>query len=146
MALTSKRLRPIQQIAENRERKAAAALGERLRARQEAAQRLQELQGYRQEYMDRYIAAGQRGMSVAQIRDYQAFLDKLDVVIREQERVVERAEAACEQGRTQWQAQYTKTRIMSQVMTQTRSREEAERDKQEQKLQDERNQRRVRQD
>ena len=74
----SKRLRPVQQVAASKERKAARSMGQ---AKQNLAQqeaKLFQLKLYHQEYLERFQQASAQGISVTQLQEYRAFLAKLD--------------------------------------------------------------------
>ena len=142
MVSPSKRFEPIQRIASSRERKAAAALGDTLKARQDAEQRLTDLYAYRAEYLERYRQARLYGANAAQLKSYQGFLDKLELAITEQEGLTNHAQARCADSKLQWRDDYTRTRVMANVMERLRRGEQVLADKREQADQDERNQRR----
>lgn len=140
--MPSERFKPVQRIADNRERKAASALGDSLKTRQQAEQRLADLRAYHAEYLDQYRQANQTGMSVARMRDYQTFLDKLEIAIAEQERIVERAGKACAAAQDTWRDKYTRTRVMANAVERMQAEERQQADKRDQAQQDDRPQRR----
>ena len=141
MAPPSKRFKPIQRIADNRERQAASALGESLKVRHAAEQRLAELRAYHAEYLQRYGETTRNGASAAQIRDYHLFLDKLEQAIREQERVASQAQQQCSASKDHWRERYNRSQAMSKVVDRLQDGERRAADKREQSDQDERNQR-----
>jgi len=138
----SKRFKPIQHLAGNRERQAAASLGEALKACHAEEQRLAELQGYHAEYLERFQNARRNSLGAAQLRDYQVFLDKLETAIREQEQNLKLAHGRCEAHRHQWQDRYTHSRAMDKVVDKLEAEERKAADKREQAVQDDRSQRR----
>lgn len=71
------------------------------RKEEAARQRLEEIQGYKREYQQRMAGAGAQGMAIHLLRDYHAFLLKVDQAIRHQESEVVRA-------REHWQAAHDK--------------------------------------
>lgn len=75
----------------------------RMMGRKEAAarQRLEEIHGYKQEYQGRMTGAGAKGMSIHLLRDYHAFLLKVDQAIAHQQ-------SECEQAKVNWQAAHAK--------------------------------------
>jgi len=135
----SKRFKPVQQIAQNRERKAAASLGDSLKDREAAAQKLQELRDYHKEYLEGFHLASQQGMGAARLQEYRAFLNKLQAAIKEQENVVNSAHQLCSSRRDQWRGQYTKTQALNNVVTRIRETEIKEQERKEQAATDERN-------
>ncbi len=142
MSPPSKRFKPIQRIASNKEHKAAAALGDSLRLREEAEHRLEDLRRYHAEYLERYRAMVAGGATAATFRGYQSFLDKLELAIREQQEAVARAEAACERSKVEWRDRHAHSKAMDNAVGRMQQREREDADKREQKDQDERNQRR----
>lgn len=56
-----------------------------------ARQRLREIQGYKREYQERMVGAGEQGMAIHRLRDYHAFLLKVDQAIQHQESEVAKA-------------------------------------------------------
>ena len=141
MTPPSKRFEPIRRVANNKERKAASALGESLKAREAAERQLAELRAYHAEYLERYRTTAANGASASQIRDYQVFLDKLEAAILEQERIAARAREHCDQSKEQWRDRYTRSKAMENVVDRLRDGERKAEDKKEQVAQDERNQR-----
>ena len=114
--MASERFKPVQRIVDSHERKAAAQLGDSLKSRQRAEQQLADLRTYHAEYLEQYHQANLSGMSVARMRDYQLFMDKLEHAIKEQERVVAKAERACTEAQSAWRDRYTRTRVMANVV------------------------------
>jgi len=63
-----------------------------LRRKEDAArQRLEEIHGYKREYQERMTGAGARGVEIQLLREYHAFLIKIDQAIKHQESEVEKA-------------------------------------------------------
>ncbi|MCP5439400.1 MAG: flagellar export protein FliJ [Chromatiaceae bacterium] len=103
MAPPSDRFKPIQKIALHKERKAAAALGESLKTREAAVQRLDELRQYLAEYQERFARAARNGLSSSQILEYQVFISKLETAIEQQEGNVARTQKnRFERGSLAW--------------------------------------------
>jgi flagellar FliJ protein len=133
----SERMQPVVQVAETREREAAKALGacqQQLHAHQN---RLAQLQGYRMEYLERFQAAGQGGMSGAQLREWQQFLANLDQAIDQQRRQVELTGRQCDQVRLAWLRVRSKQKAVEKVVDRFRTEEIHAAAKREQKDNDE---------
>lgn len=64
--------------------------------------KLKQLQGFQVEYQQRLGAAMQQGLDMAAMRDYQIFLRKIDVAIKQQVIEVARAKSQWENGQTAW--------------------------------------------
>ena len=141
MAPPSKRFQPIQRIADDRERKAAIALGEKLKAKQDAERQLQILTDYHADYLERYRQAMQAGLPAAQIRGYQNFLDQLETAITQQKQILQGHQGACDASKAHWNDQYRRSQVMNNVVDRLKQDERRHMDKREQSDLDERNQR-----
>ncbi len=139
--MSSDRFKPVQRVADNRERQAATALGERLKRKQQAEQQLANLRDYHTEYLAKYQQANQQGMPVSRIREFQLFLDKLETAIAEQEKLVAQEKAACADAQATWRDKYTRTQMMNNVVERMQADERRAADKREQAQQDDRPQR-----
>lgn len=141
MAPPSERFRPIQKIATHKERKAAAALGESLKRREAARQRLEELRTYRAEYLERFAGATRAGVSSRQILEYQVFISKLETAITQQEEIVSQSQQVCDSSKAQWRGRYTKSKAMDGVVDRMQEAERKDQNRKEQTEADERAQR-----
>jgi flagellar FliJ protein len=80
-----------------------------LRQRWSAAEdKLQQLLGYEAEYRARLQNSTSGGMSIGVFRDYQQFLGKLEVAIRQQREEVDASKRLWEEGQREWQKQKRK--------------------------------------
>ena len=138
----SKRFEPIRKIAEKKERDAAAHFGRSLRDREDAQRRLQELERYLAEYLQRFTEATRQGMGAERIRDYQVFIDKLEVAIAEQQRVLEEMQSRCDDSKAHWHGRFTKARAVDNAVERMRTDETRLNERKEQNASDERSQRR----
>ena len=141
MAPPSDRFKPIQKIALHKERKAAAALGESLKTREAAVQRLDELRQYLAEYQERFARAARNGLSSSQILEYQVFISKLEAAIGQQEGNVARTQKNCDSSKAHWRGRYTKSKAMDNAVGRMVDEERRSDDKKEQSDNDERGQR-----
>ena len=135
----SKRLRPVQQVAASKERKAAKSMGQ---AKQNLAQqeaKLQQLKAYHQEYLERFQQASAQGISVTQLQEYRAFLSKLESAIQEQEKIVADSATRHSSHRENWKQKRTRTQALGKVVERYRKEERKTEDRNEQKENDERN-------
>ncbi len=138
----SKRFEPIRKIAKQKERDAAAQFGQTLRDREEAQRRLQELEQYLAEYLQRFQDATRSGMGAERIRDYQVFIDKLESAIGEQKRVLQEMQSRCDDSKAQWHGRFTKVRAVENAVDRMRTEENRVSEKKEQNSSDERSQHR----
>jgi flagellar FliJ protein len=133
----SDRFKPIQRLASHRERKAAAELGESLRNRDEARQRLSELESYLAEYLDRFAQATRSGLSGTQLLEYQVFINKLEAAIAQQRENVDRSQRQCDSSKAQWQGRVTHSKAVDNAVGRMQADEQREQDKREQSESDE---------
>jgi len=130
-------LQPLINLAEDKSQAAAQALARLKQAWQEAENKLQQLQGFLAEYNQRLQQQAQTGFSISQLRDFQAFILKLELAIRAQAEEVERCRIRWQQGQEEWQA---REREVKAYQTLRRRHDDAERKSEErldQRLQDE---------
>jgi flagellar FliJ protein len=137
----SKRLQPVQRVAQTRENEAARELGDSQRRVRDQEAKLGDLKRYHSEYLERFETTARQGMSAKQMQEYRVFLEKLDRAIKEQERVVLASKSECVNRKEQWQQKHVRTQALGKVMDRFRSAEQKAVDKQEQNESDDRNQR-----
>jgi len=82
---------------------AAKRLGASLKAVDEARQKHEMLVGYREEYVNRFQEAQAAGITPMAYRNFQAFMDKLDVAVKGQHDAITRAEQRSDQEKLAWQ-------------------------------------------
>jgi flagellar FliJ protein len=138
----SRRFKPIQKIASHKERKAAAALGESLKQKDAATQRLGELKQYLAEYLERFARATRSGLSSSQILEYQVFIGKLETAIAQQEAVVARSQQDCDSSKARWRGNFTKSKAMQTAVDRMQTEERRRTERKEQSESDDRAQRR----
>ena len=116
---------------------AAKRLGTALRAVQENEEKLQMLNGYRDDYAQRFDASMASGMTPMAYRNFQAFLDKLDSAIKGQHDIVLQGRQRSERERSHWQDSERKR--MSYTTLSNRAQQQAQQleAKRDQKLMDE---------
>ncbi|WP_137936343.1 flagellar export protein FliJ [Chitinivorax sp. B] len=102
-----------------------------------AEQKLQQLEGFRQEYRLRLCHTEQSGISVNQWRDYQAFIAKIDVAIRQQQEAINFAKTCFEQARDRWQTLENQVGAYRKLETRHHHQEQHRELKREQKMNDE---------
>lgn len=137
----SDRFKPIQRVASQRERKAAAALGESLKQRHAEQQRLDELKQYLAEYLERFESAARGGLSSNQVMEYQVFISKLESAIAQQEQVVSQSQQDCDSSKQQWRGRYSKSKAMDNAVDRMKAKEQKDQDRREQAEADDRSQR-----
>lgn len=131
---------PLQPLLEHARQHMDAAernLGLLKQKEDEARQRLAELEGFRQEYHARLANSSAVGMHIQLMRDYHAFLAKIEHAIRHQVAVVEEAHARWESAHRQWLAEWRKVRAYEALAQRHHKRERLRAERLEQRLTDE---------
>lgn len=95
-------LQSLLKLAQHQNDSAARRLGHLNRQQQSAQQNLDTLLEYRKDYQLRLQEATQNGMSQADLRNFQQFIDKLDEAIRQQVRQVEQSDTQTQAGRNEF--------------------------------------------
>lgn len=130
--IQSKRMQPLQQLADIREDDAARLLVEAQRQYADRQARLVELSRYREDY------ERQAGAATPQLlRNRQVFLDRLREAERFQQQLVEQARRAVDESRAHWLVQQRGSRTVAQLTSCYLAREQREEARREQKQLDE---------
>ena len=112
MTKRSKRLKPVASHAKSQEQDAARIFAEAQKRVSDSEQQLQQLEGFRDEYLGRYQTASQQLGSVSQLLDYQAFLAKLNQGIGQANNTIN----ICRQQRDILKQQWLQRRIRCQAL------------------------------
>lgn len=137
----SNRLEPVQRIAEDAERVVARKLAQAEHRVSECEKKLGELKRYHEEYTRSFNGRASGGMGAMALRDYQAFLARLNDAIKQQTAVVQRATVECESVRAEWRLAARKTKAVTHVREKWVAEERREIERREQIATDERAQR-----
>jgi flagellar FliJ protein len=135
------RLAPVQQLFGNAERDRARELAEAQRQLAEAESRLKELRTYAGEYRDAFRKCAEDGTGIRKLRDFLAFLARLDEAIRQQEQIVAQARERVAGGRRNWQGAAQKVKAVDAVVNRWQREQLRAGERREQKESDERAQR-----
>lgn len=146
MAKKSSRFQTVVRYTESKEDTAAKQLAESQKNLADQQSRLESLSQFKDEYADGFTRTGQQGMRASQLRDYQAFMTKLQNAVDQQKRLVEVAVENLEGKRRQWLLSRNETRKANTLLDRYLFAEQRLQDKQEQKDSDERAQRMKRSD
>jgi len=144
MKKQSKRLQPVVDFNQRKEEDAAKALAVASRNVLEQKQRLSEFESYRGEYGQQLSQVGGAGLSASKMRDFQAFISKLNHVLEQQKVAIENAEKEYELKKRQWLAARNKLKAISKVQRKHILQENSTEEKRMQKEQDDRNSRKIR--
>ena len=101
-------LQSVLELMQERADAATQQLARLIAAEQNAKNKLQMLEQYRDEYATRFQQAALHGLSQSQWRNYQDFLGKLDEAIDSQRKILRQEEKNTAQGQANWQQQKRK--------------------------------------
>lgn len=133
-----KRLGPILELAETREKQAVQDLGASRQKLEEARKGLNSLQGFRENYAARFHRSGNQGLGVRQLAEYRAFLGKINAAIGEQERLVQDCETELDARKRAWEQARQHTLGMKKIMDKLQMEQSRQDQRQEQVELDER--------
>jgi flagellar FliJ protein len=139
----AKRMKPVQTLYDDTERRLALGLATVERKVAEAEAKCQELERYRAEYDKQFAQRAGGGIGVIALRDYQAFLARLSEAIKQQQAVVKRAQSERDAERLRWQEAAKRAKALGHVVEQWQTEERRASDRREQRESDERAQRKV---
>lgn len=135
------RMAPVQKVLEKAEEASARALGDAQQRLAAAEHKLVELKNYHAEYQRNFLARGKGGQSVTALRDFQAFLARLEEAVRQQEKVVAVARDQVAHQRHNWQGAARQVKAVESVVERWQDAERQADERREQKDTDERAQR-----
>ncbi len=127
----SKRLKPIKQLAENKEKAAAQNLGKSVEYRKLQLNKLAQLRNYRAEYVLSMSEKTQQGMFGDQLQQYHLFLTKLDTAIQHQEQVVEESEKSLVQSQDNWREDNSRNNAIGSAIDKIKNKENRQSEKRE---------------
>jgi len=135
------RMAPVQRVFGNAERDRAREVGDAQRQLAEAEARLKELRTYHDEYLVAFRKRCEDGTSIRALRDFQAFLARLDTALRQQEQLVEQARERLAGSRRNWQGAAQQVKAVDAVVDRWQKADGLRVERREQKDTDERAQR-----
>lgn len=116
---------------------AAKRLGNALRAGEEAERKLALLLQYREDYATRFQSSMASGLTAAEYRNFQSFMDKLDTAIAGQQQIVADAGKRIDHERSTWQASERKRMSYDTLATRALKAEQVQENRRDQKQTDE---------
>ncbi len=137
MLKRAKRLEPVIQMAEEKEREAAARLARTQQQLQQAEQQLAGLEQYRNDYQQQWITRGQAGVTGEWLMNYQRFLSQLEIAIEQQRNSVRWHQQNVAKVRVQWQQLYARLEGLKKLVQRYHDQARHAADRQEQKAMDE---------
>lgn len=130
-------LQPLLDLANTRMDEAARRLGELIASEKSSQQKLEMLQRYRTEYSERFIEATRAGIGPDAMRNFSAFIGRIDDAIAAQLRVVEQSQQYISQGQQVWMAQRSKVRAFDTLSQRHQHQQAKAESRQEQRTTDE---------
>lgn len=100
-------------------------------------QRLEQLVNFRQDYQSQLSETGAKGMGAFRLRDYNAFISRIDTAIQEQRERTYRAEQYAETKRREWLEQQTQATAIEKVVDRYRDQERRDAERRDQRNTDE---------
>jgi flagellar FliJ protein len=134
----SKRLRPVLELAESREKQMAQTLGESRRKLESAQRNLSSLITFRDNYSAQFQRSGSDGLGTRQLIEYRTFLAKINTAIADQEKAVHAAQAEFQSRQAEWNAIRKRSLGIKKVLEHTLMEESRLEEKKQQAEQDER--------
>ena len=116
MKKRSKRLKPVVLHAKNQEQEAARIFADAQQRVTDSEQQLQQLETYRDEYLNRYQQLSQTSGSMNQLLDYQAFLAKLNQGIGQANNTINICRQQRDILKQQWLQRRTRTQALDSVV------------------------------
>lgn len=135
------RLEMVKKVVDDFERRKAEALAASERRVTESEQKLAELEAYRDSYVRDFAIRAEQGMSGAAVRDYQAFLARLDDALHQQNQIVVSTRAQRDAERQNWQDAAQRAEAIGTTVKRWQGEERHALERREQVESDERSQR-----
>jgi flagellar FliJ protein len=130
-------LQTILELMQTRSDEATRELARLIANEKDAKNKLDMLQGYRDEYAERFREASQNGLTQLEWRNFQQFLGRIDEAIELQRGIVATQIRNTAAGQVQWQKQRRKLKAFDTLSIRHFTSENARELKRDQKLQDE---------
>ena len=130
-------LQTVMELMHSRTETAARELGKLVATEQDANAKLQLLENYRTEYIQRFQDAAKNGISPQQWANYQDFTYKLDDAVAQQTKIVAAAHERTLDGQRRWLEQRNKAKAFDTLAQKHEIQQRYQEGKQEQKFSDE---------
>lgn len=132
----SKRMEPVKRLADDKADGAAKALAAAQRRLDEQRQRLEQLQEFRNQYQEQRTRSGETGIDGFRLRDYNAFVARIDGAVAQQRDVVAQAEAEVDRARQHWTDLLGRARALDKVVGRYQQEERRDDERRAQRLSD----------
>lgn len=94
-------LQPLVHLAQQKNDAAAKKLGQLNQQQQSAQAKLDALLQFRKDYQAQFQEAARNGMPPAEMKNFQDFIERLDLAVRQQTAAIEKAKAGVQTGRNE---------------------------------------------
>ena len=112
----SEKLKPVANLAKQKEHSAARLHGSALRECQQQQQQLDELSNYRNQYIASFQKTVSAGMPIGQMRDYQLFISRLDQAIAQQSELVMQCQGVSENSQANLKDKQGRRKMINKVV------------------------------
>lgn len=130
-------LQPLLDLSRNHLDNATSELGKLISAEQEGSRKLELLQGYRAEYVSRFRDAVRDGLGVEALRNYSAFMARIDEAIDVQRGLLDQSQRNTTAGKQAWVDQRNRLKAFDTLHDRHKEREQQQQQKREQRESDE---------
>jgi flagellar FliJ protein len=130
-------LQVIVDIKATQEQKSLEVLGQAQRQQTQMKGQVDGLSSYRSDYVDKCNAFAKGGVKVSRLIEFRSFIDKLDIAITGQEKILKNMEQDVLLKRKTWETMYQNTQIIQKVRESALKVEQNHENKREQHEQDE---------
>jgi len=134
----SQRLQVIVDLKINQEKKYLEALGKQQNIKIQKETQLNSLKNYRQDYRDKNEHLIKSGVSVMQLMEFRAFMEKMDKAIEGEEVTLKSLDSELERLRKNWEEAHMYTQGMQKIQGNARINEQKQEEKTEQLEMDDR--------
>jgi len=121
----SQRVQPVLELAENKVQELARALGQEQQRLAQMQLQLNELERYRDLYQQEMKARSQGGLDIRQLREFHAFVERLELALRQQQHGLSQQQQRCDQARSKYLAERAGAQALGKVVERYRNEESA---------------------
>src|SRR3569623_1782283 len=126
MMQRSQRVRPVLKLAENKVQELARALGQEQQRLAQMQLQLTELERYRDLYQQEMKARSQDGLDIRQLREFHAFVERLESASRQQQQGLGQQQQRCDQVRGKYLAERARAQALDKVVERYHNEESAQ--------------------
>ena len=137
----SERLQVVLTLAERKRKEADRFLADAQRRVSQGETGIRQLQNYLQEYRQQYTASGHQGLTIGELQMQQAFMQKINTTIFQQEQALQQAREQLHQVQAYWQQTYARQKGIERLIQKAKSEERQVQEYRQQKEMDEYSQR-----